>query len=132
MTIFYISGPITSDPDYKLKFALAEKFLSRLGEVVNPAAFEFDESELDPGKFPPEYIWAKYMAHDLKKLEKVAKKTGRKVLVHLDGWENSRGAALEHEIALEHGFIPYEILWILPEWEDMLKAELERAREAAK
>lgn len=131
MTTFYISGPITTDPEYKTKFALAEKLLSRLGDVVNPAAYE--DEELDTAKFTPEGIWAKYMAHDLKTLEKAAKKPGRKVLVHLDGWESSRGACLEHEIAFcVHGFVPYEIQWILPEWEDLLKAELERAREAAK
>jgi hypothetical protein len=50
--LVYISGAITNDPNYKDKFAKAEKYLTDKGhEVINPAKVAESLPELDYGLY---------------------------------------------------------------------------------
>ena len=83
--ILYLSGPITGKPDYRLKFAEAEKKLRDAGHIVlNPAVL-------------PEGLkqYAHYMQIGYSML------LAADGIVMLPGWKESRGAAQEFRWALE-------------------------------
>lgn len=90
MTTYYISGKITpthgeSQLDNLEQFNLAEEILQNEGHLVfNPARLEVE------GGAP----WEWYLARDLKYIFE-----NRPVLYMLKGWEDSRGARLEKELA---------------------------------
>lgn len=76
----YLSGAITNNPAYKKSFAEAERRVARMGhEAVNPVklASLLEKEFLESGKKMPTY--ADYYM--------------------IDGWQESRGAILEHAIA---------------------------------
>lgn len=81
----YISGPMTNMPDLNFPaFNEAARRLRSLGfEVVNPA-------ELNPDPATP---WAQCMRTDIKAL------CDCDVIALLPGWEKSKGAHLELQIA---------------------------------
>ena len=81
----YISGPITNDPDYKAKFAKAEKLLSSEYKVINPAN---QIVQLD---------WTGYMKIDIAEMLRCD------CLYMLKGWQKSKGARLEYDIATRLG-----------------------------
>lgn len=88
--IIYISGGMTGYPDLNFPaFHAAAAELRALGHtVVNPA--EIDEQ---PGK-----EWHEYMRKDIRAMMDCN-------AIHLlPGWKRSRGARLEHLIAMELGF----------------------------
>ena len=90
--LWYISGPVTNDPDYKKHFNDAEKFLKSRGfNVINPIKGEKE------GK-----SWEYYLKRDIKKLLKC---TG---IIALPGYEESEGAKLELYIA---GRLGYDFEW---------------------
>lgn len=82
--MLYLSGPMTGYPDHNvLEFAYAAENLRYKGYgVVNPADFPRD---LDS--------WEEYVKRDLRDML-----TCQGVAV-LDGWQESRGAALEVDLA---------------------------------
>lgn len=87
----YISGPITSDPDYLAHFQQAEDKLRRKfpeAEIVNPTkAVPFD----------PAKTWSDYMREDVKLLADCSH-------IHLmKHWEVSRGARVERALAEDLG-----------------------------
>lgn len=93
----YISGKIsgTNLTETRKRFAAVAKAMKRIGvEPVNP--FENGLSEHD--------IWKAHIAKDIADLLKC------KAIYMLQGWQDSKGARIEHYIATEIGLpIMYEI-----------------------
>lgn len=91
--MIYISGKITpSEGETELdnieKFNLAEDLLQNEGHLThNPARFVIEG-----------YTWEQYLARDIKWIF-----DNKPEMYMLKGWEESRGARLEHAIALELG-----------------------------
>ena len=84
----YISGPITNNPNYVEDFERAEEYLKTKypdAEVINPAKI----SQL----LPKSFSWEEYMAVCIALVFRTDK------LYLLKGWEKSRGAQYELEIA---------------------------------
>lgn len=87
MKTIYISGAVTGDKDYRLKFDRAEKFLESKGfTVCNPVKGEVDGNE-----------WSYYLRKDLRKL------LDCDCLYALSDWTKSKGALLEINVALSLG-----------------------------
>lgn len=87
----YISGPISGLPYEKVEkaFSKAEIRLQEQGyEVVNP---------LNNG-LPRESTWNEHMRADLKLL------LDCDAIYMLNGWEYSKGASLEYDLAIDLGF----------------------------
>lgn len=86
----YVAGPMTGIKDFNYPaFNTAAARLHAAGfEVLNPA-----ETDTRMGTTPGEQSWQWYMRHALRML---ADADG---VALLDGWEQSRGATLEHRIA---------------------------------
>lgn len=83
----YISGPITGVDNYQEIFERAEMKLETLGfEPVNPCKGE------EPG-----HSWEWYMKRDIKKL------CDCDIICLLPGWEESKGAMMEYDVALKLG-----------------------------
>lgn len=105
----YIAGPMTGKPDWNFPaFFEAERQLSELGyEVINPAHNDGPTVELalqsagDPSR--PNHTWAYYMKRDLPHVLAVD------ALCVLPGWQESRGAQLEVQVAEAIG-LPLMIL----------------------
>jgi hypothetical protein len=93
----YLSGQITGDPDYKAKFALAEKALRKAGyDVINPALYQ------DFGS------WEKNMRRDI--IDMMSWADGVALIY---GWFNSGGARLEEDLAEKLGMRAYYVYhWI--------------------
>lgn len=86
----YISGKVTGldQKEYRNAFNSAELFLTGLGyDVVNPVSYTEN----------PKWKWADYMKRDIKLLMDCD------CICMLNGWEGSRGALMEHEIACKLG-----------------------------
>ena len=95
----YISGQITGVKDYKQKFDEAEKKLNRMGyHCFNPVSV------------PVQKDWESYMRIDLKHL------LDCDYIYRIEGWENSRGARLENQIAEELGIRVIEIKELSRKW----------------
>lgn len=88
MKTVYISGAVTSDPDFRKKFDKAEKLLYTKGYIpVNPVKGEEDGKE-----------WKYYLKKDLKKLLECDG------IYILSDWHKSKGARLEIQVALDLGY----------------------------
>lgn len=90
----YIAGPMTGYPDWNFPTfrAAAAALRARGHEVISPA--ELDEADSAPlGSLP----WAEYLRRDIPHL------ISCEAIALLPGWENSRGARLEHHIATALG-----------------------------
>jgi hypothetical protein len=94
----YISGPMTGMPELNFPaFHAAAKELRERGyEVCNPAEKNEEAN--------PDMQWIDYMRLDIKMLMDCDG------VAYLPGWENSRGAKIEIELALSLGLPvrPYE------------------------
>lgn len=90
----YISGPMTGYEDFNYPaFHYAAAEMRRRGhEVVSPAE-QADASGLDPQV----HEWADFIRWDICVLVQCD------TIVLLHGWHRSKGARLEHHIALELG-----------------------------
>lgn len=90
---FYLSGPITNDPDYVKHFQEAAKKLRNLGhQVLDPTVWTRENVKLD---------YEEYMKLDLAMLEVCD------AIYMMPGWSNSRGALRELERAIELGLVVY-------------------------
>lgn len=79
----YIAGKITGDPDYKAKFAMAEKFYKERGyTVLTPAV-------LPEGMRPADYMRICFAMIDT-----------ADTVAFLPGWGQSVGAGVEHAYCL--------------------------------
>lgn len=94
----YVSGPITSlqklGEDWRAPFTAAVAALRRLGfrEIYSPVDIAIGvEAVCEVQRRKPMY--ADYMKQDLKMLLKC------KSILLLRGWENSKGATLEYQVA---------------------------------
>ena len=94
----YISGPITNriklGEDWKAPFKEAEAALRRLGfrEIHNPVDIALGVEAACTG-LGRKATYADYMKADLEMLLKC------KTILLLNGWESSKGALLEYQIA---------------------------------
>jgi hypothetical protein len=94
----YISGPITSlqklGEDWRVSFQAASAALRRLGfrQIFNPADIAIGVEAMCEG-LGRKATYADYMKQDIEMLLKC------KSILMLRGWENSRGAQLEYQIA---------------------------------
>ncbi len=88
--IVYLSGAMTGIPEENVPaFNAAARALRLIGyEVVNPAEFDTDVDGLSERS-----RWVKYLKADIKALMDCDG------IVMLPGWENSKGATLEHNTA---------------------------------
>lgn len=94
----YISGPVTGTTDYIERFKKAEAIVREYKwEPINPVAVN--------ALLPSDTSWIEYMKMSL---EMLTRKNCAAILM-LKGWENSRGARIEREIAIGLGYtILYE------------------------
>lgn len=84
---WYLSGAVSNDPFFRLKFNYAEHQLKRMGfKVLNPVKGEKD------GK-----AWDYYLRKDIRKLTKCGG------IILMDDWFESKGARLEKKVAEELG-----------------------------
>lgn len=92
MKTIYISGPMSNMPDLNFPaFHAAAAELRALGHTVMNPAEKADEDK-------PGMEWEDFMRQDIKMLMDCD-------TIHmLPGWKRSRGARLEHLIAMELGF----------------------------
>lgn len=101
----YIAGPIAGVPDFRERFAAAVPAVEALGyEVVNPCDITpvDHEGECPPGYDPGEDASghtssACFMRADLRAL------LDCDAIYMLPGWEQSRGATVEHAVAVACG-----------------------------
>lgn len=100
MVVVYISGPMSGLPEsnYPAFNAAAEKLRAMGYSVENPAE--------NPD--PPCKSWAGFMRLAIVQLMRCD------ILVRLPGWENSRGAVVENDLAVKIGMGVFDI-------EDFLK-----------
>ena len=122
-TGIYLSGSISHDPDFKTKFALAEKLILEEADpgtaIFNPAA----NQTLPVEGRTEEELWADYLVRDLFMLMTIRTRSGDAVLVSLPGHRTSKGAALERAFAERIGFRVLDIREMFPDWEKRLAAE---------
>lgn len=79
--IIYIAGPITGEPNYKDKFAKAERELRRI----------FGWDVLNPARQPEGLSKSEYMQLSYRDIENAD------MVVFLPGWRSSKGARLERQ-----------------------------------
>ena len=89
MIKIYISGKITGTTDYIQRFEMAEKVLSKY-IVINPAKVN--------AQLPMETTWKEYMQMSMTMLKMC------NAIYMLKGWEDSKGAVLEYNYALENNY----------------------------
>jgi len=88
----YISGPITGVPDHAEKFKAAFVALVKQGHIpVNPATL----GEALKYKLGREPTWTECMREDIKAMMDCD------AICMLDGWNRSKGARVEKELAEE-------------------------------
>lgn len=97
--IYYVAGPITGMPNLNREAFAAE--VASLREAGYGALNPHDIPEPTSQPETPELLWSYYMRKCLCLLSEATH------MRFLPGWQNSRGACLEHKIALALG-IPCE------------------------
>jgi hypothetical protein len=94
--VWYLSGPMTGIEEYNFPaFAKAAKFLRDQGlEVVSAHEIKHEDNGV-----PGSLTWDAYLRGDL--IEMLKKCNG---IILLPGWENSKGASLEFQLAIGLNF----------------------------
>lgn len=104
----YIAGPITNTPDYKRNFMIREAHLKSMGYiVVNPIKVGEQLKNQTAWREPTDF---EYMKKDIQELLKCD------CISMLDGWENSKGATLEYNIAVQCGIKFVKTKLFNPSW----------------
>lgn len=94
MTIF-ISGPMSGLPDFNYPaFHEAGEYLHAKGEIFFSPAHDWMGKERQPPTPEEEKPWEHYMRKSLKMLLDCDR------ILMLPGWEKSRGATIEKELAI--------------------------------
>lgn len=98
----YVAGPMSGIKEHNFPaFRLAAKTLRSMGhEVVSPVEMDEEggfDSKSAPNVAPGSKQWAQFLARDIRVVLDV------EGIVVIDGWERSRGAALEVHVARELG-----------------------------
>ena len=90
--IIYVAGPMTGIPEFNFPafHAAADKLAAEGWGVINPAGL--DEADVDANGDATK-PWDYYLRRDIKYLADAT------AIYMLPGWENSKGASLEHHIA---------------------------------
>lgn len=110
----YVSGPITGLPDLNRPMfeTVTQALLAHGHDVLNPhvVCTLLDEHDCRQPCTPSEDLlpWADYLRADL--IAMLGQADG---LAMLPGWEQSRGATLEHHVAASLG-------WDIRPWEDWI------------
>ena len=86
----YISGKITGTTDYMKRFESAERTLSKYYTVINPAKVN--------AQLPKETTWEEYMKMSMTMIRMC------NAIYMLKGWEDSKGARLEYNYAVENNY----------------------------
>ncbi len=103
----FISGGITDNPNYEEQFATRERELKELGHCVyNPVKI----GERLKKRLGREPSYDEYMQEDLLYLDRAD------AINHLEGWEKSKGANIEHEHAVKNNKIIIEFKKIPRHW----------------
>lgn len=91
MSKIYISGPVTGTDDYRERFAMAERYLHRIGHknTINPVEFCWS--------LPKDTTWEQYMIMGFALLSQCD------TIYMMRGWESSEGAKAERKKAIEDG-----------------------------
>lgn len=91
----YLSGPMTGLPDYnRAAFREAADFYrSQHFQVRDPSRIVLEPKQ--PDEIRSE--WQRYMVHAVRMLLECD------AIVMLDGWEDSKGARIEHDLAVQLG-----------------------------
>lgn len=100
--IIYISGSISSDPDYQRKFYRAEDLLRNrhpFADIINPARNAIGSWE---GLTKAE-IWGEFMQISREQVKR------SDIVATLSGWEKSRGAVEEVALAKENGVLIFSV-----------------------
>lgn len=103
----FISGAITDNPNYEEQFAKREQELKELGHYpYNPVKI----GERLKKRLGREPTYDEYLQEDLLYLDR------SDAINHLEGWENSNGANIEHKRAIEKNKIILEIKMLPRRW----------------
>lgn len=103
----YISGKITSNPDYEEQFAKREATLRDNGYlVVNPVT-EGKRLQRQLGREP---TWDEYMELSLRLIDECDG------VSYLSNWKESKGARVEHEYAVKHNKVTLHIHVLSQRW----------------
>lgn len=88
----YLSGPISANPKWQEDFKKAEETVAKFwqGEIISPRQIAEQLKNDCPGEV---FSWQDYMRIDLLLLLTCD------VIALLPGWENSKGAILEQQVA---------------------------------
>jgi len=99
--ILYVAGPMTGLPEFNYPAfnAAADDLRAKGHDVLNPADIE---ALNDTGQ-PQQWRW--YMRHAIGMV------AGAEGLAMLPGWENSRGARLEHSIGVALKLDIHPVWW---------------------
>lgn len=118
MTTLYIAGPMSGLPEFNYPaFEDAERTLDPHFDVLSPHRIDFDQ-----GTTPGEHPWVWYMRHALRLL------LDADGVALLPGWQDSRGAKIEHDLAVELG-MPVRYV---DHWVDHIQLERLRAEQAGR
>jgi len=105
----YLSGPISGSPlSYKTFEAAEEKYANLGYEIINPHKI-----------CPPNADWHTCMRTDIVELMQC------NTIIMLDGWKQSRGAILEHYLALNLNMqIIYDNNEVIPDYSGIIAASI--------
>lgn len=92
-TKVYISGPISNNPNYAIEFTNAKAVLTSNDYIaIDPSIPDATYNDM-----PKRMAWKMYMIRDIAWLYECT------AIYMLKGWEHSKGARIEHWLAIRKG-----------------------------